>query len=232
MRTNSISLQLATVLTLAGFLGVNAPAHSQEARDTNRAIPLIVMDAVPLNDAIRNLARQANFQYMLDPKLSDPSLGPDGKMVPQPSVTFRWENVSAMEALRRLLEAHGLRMVGNPATPVTRITGTNQAGTTFDGSLLGSGTNGVVPLMVMDSVPLDMALTQLARNAQLKVVIDPTVSGASPGPDGKIVPSPMVSIRWENLTARQALAALCENYELALSKDSAADAILIQAKDK
>jgi hypothetical protein len=231
MKANSIRLHLGTVLAVAGFLGAGVTARGQGIKDTNPVIPLIVMDAVPLTDAIRNLARQANFQYMLDPKLSGPSLGPDGKIVPQSSVTFRWENVSAKEALRRLLAAHGLKIVENPAIPVARITGTNQPGTPFDGSLLGSDTNGVIPLLVMDEVPLHMALAQLARNAQLKVVIDSKVSGVSVGSDGKPVASTVLSIRWENLTARQALAAVCENYDLVLVKDSATDAIRIKCKD-
>ena len=231
MKANSIRLHLGIVLAVVGFLGASGTARGQGIKDTNRILPLIVMDDVPLTDAIRNLARQANFQYMLDPKLSGPSLGPDGKMVPQPSVSFRWEELSAKEALGRLLAAHGLKIVENPAIPVARITGTNQPGRPFDASLLGGDTNGVIPLLVMDDVPLDMALTHLARKAQLKVVIDPKVSGASAGPGGRPVAGPVVSIRWENLTARQALAAVCENYDLMLVKDSATDAIRIKYKD-
>jgi len=33
-------------------------------------IPLIVMDDVPLTDAIKNLARQAGLNYILDPKVA------------------------------------------------------------------------------------------------------------------------------------------------------------------
>ena len=39
-------------------------------------IPLIVMDDVPLTDAIKNLARQAGLNYMLDPKVAFGQVGP------------------------------------------------------------------------------------------------------------------------------------------------------------
>ena len=39
-------------------------------------IPTIVMDEVPLTDAIKNLARQAGLNYILDPKVS---FGPHGR---------------------------------------------------------------------------------------------------------------------------------------------------------
>ena len=42
--------------------------NSNAARDPNAEIPLIVMDEVPLTDAIKNLARQAGLNYMLDQK--------------------------------------------------------------------------------------------------------------------------------------------------------------------
>src|SRR5262249_42039401 len=59
-------------------------------------IPLIVMDDVPLTDAIKNLARQAGLNYILDPKVAFGQPGPDGRPIPQPSVSIRWENVTAV----------------------------------------------------------------------------------------------------------------------------------------
>ena len=53
------------------------------------------MDDVPLTDAIKNLARQANLNYMLDPKIGFGQPGPDGRLVAQPSVSIRLENITA-----------------------------------------------------------------------------------------------------------------------------------------
>lgn len=85
-------------------------------------IPLIVMDDVPLTDAIKNLARQASLNYMLDPKITFGQTGPDGKPVPQPSVSIRWENVTATQALHALLANYGLQLVEDPKTKIARIT--------------------------------------------------------------------------------------------------------------
>jgi type II secretory pathway component GspD/PulD (secretin) len=86
------------------------------------AIPLIVMDDVPLTDAIKNLARQAGLNYILDPKVSFGSIGPDGKAVPQPNVSIRWENVSAAQALNALLGTYNLQLVEDPKSKIARVT--------------------------------------------------------------------------------------------------------------
>jgi type II secretory pathway component GspD/PulD (secretin) len=95
--------------------------------DTNAApaapvIPLIVMDDVPLTDAIKNLARQAGLNYMLDPKIAYGQAGPDGKPIPQPSVSIRWENVTAEQALMAMLGNYGLQLTEDPRSKIARIT--------------------------------------------------------------------------------------------------------------
>jgi type II secretory pathway component GspD/PulD (secretin) len=85
-------------------------------------IPLIVMDDVPLTDAIKNLARQAGLNYMLDPKVAFGQIGPDGKPVPQPTVSIRWENVTAEQALTALLNNYNLQLSEDPKSRIARIT--------------------------------------------------------------------------------------------------------------
>ena len=85
-------------------------------------IPLIVMDDVPLTDAIKNLARQASLNYMLDPKISFGQMGPDGKPAPQPSVSIRWENITAAQALNALLNNYSLQLVEDPKNKIARVT--------------------------------------------------------------------------------------------------------------
>ena len=90
--------------------------------DANAVIPLIVMDEVPLIDAIKNLARQANLNYMLDPKISYGAPGPDGKPTAQPTVSLRWENLTADQALYAVLNNYNLTVVEDPKTKIARIT--------------------------------------------------------------------------------------------------------------
>ncbi|MDB6111010.1 MAG: Type and secretion system protein [Pedosphaera sp.] len=99
-----------------------APAATNAARDPNAVIPLIVMDEVPLTDAIKNLARQASLNYMLDPKINYGGIGPDGRPVPQPMVSLRWENLTPDQALTAVLNNYNLTIVEDPKTKIARIT--------------------------------------------------------------------------------------------------------------
>ncbi len=104
----------------------STPAPS--ATDTNvvvaqpgAVIPLIVMDDVPLTDAIKNLARQAGLNYILDPKVSFGQVGADGRPAPQPTVSIRWENVTAVQALNALLNTYNLQLVEDPKSKIARV---------------------------------------------------------------------------------------------------------------
>jgi type II secretory pathway component GspD/PulD (secretin) len=99
-----------------------ARASSGGAVNTAEVIPLIVMDDLPLTDAIRNLARQAGINYLMDPKVAFGVPGPDGKVVPMPSVSIRWEKVTAQQALEALLNNYDLQLVQDPKTGIARIT--------------------------------------------------------------------------------------------------------------
>jgi type II secretory pathway component GspD/PulD (secretin) len=102
-----------------------APAAAPKALVTPQAgavIPLIVMDDVPLTDGIRNLARQAGLNHILDPKIGFGQTGADGKPTAQPSVSIRWENITAEQALTALLSTYNLQMVEDPKSKIVRIT--------------------------------------------------------------------------------------------------------------
>ncbi len=99
-----------------------APATATEGAQTGTVIPLIVMDDVPLTDAIRNLARQAGINYVLDPKIGYGQIAADGKATPQPNVTIRWENITAEQALNALLNNYTLQMVEDPKSKIARVT--------------------------------------------------------------------------------------------------------------
>jgi type II secretory pathway component GspD/PulD (secretin) len=102
--------------------GAAAPAQGDVPVQPGALIPLIVMDDVPLTDAIRNLARQAGLNYMLDPKMGYGQPGPDGRVVPQPMVSLRWENVTAEQALMALLANYNLQLAEDPKTKIARVT--------------------------------------------------------------------------------------------------------------
>jgi type IV pilus assembly protein PilQ len=104
-----------------GAANVSVATATADA-DPGAVIPLIVMDDVPLTDAIRNLARQANLNYMLDPSLTFGKAGTDGRPVPQPTISIRWENITAQQALGALLNNYNLQISEDPKTKIARIT--------------------------------------------------------------------------------------------------------------
>jgi len=89
-------------------------ASSQEAGTIN--IP-----EAPLTDVVSTLARQANINFQFDPKVTG-GVGADGKPMPQPIVSIRWENVTALQALEALLNNHNLVLVQDQKTKIARIT--------------------------------------------------------------------------------------------------------------
>ena len=85
-------------------------------------IPIILMDDVKITDAISSLSRNAGLNYMLDPKIGFGQVGPDGKPIPEPIVSIRWENVTAEQALYALLNNYDLQVVEDPKSHIARIT--------------------------------------------------------------------------------------------------------------
>ncbi|HTL58757.1 MAG TPA: secretin N-terminal domain-containing protein [Candidatus Limnocylindrales bacterium] len=109
-------VETATPDAASSAAATNAPVQP------GGVIPLIVMDDVPLTDAIKNLARQAGLNYILDPKVAFGQPGPDGRPIPQPSVSIRWENVTAVQALTALLGTYNLQLVEDPKSKIARVT--------------------------------------------------------------------------------------------------------------
>ncbi|MEP6663004.1 MAG: secretin N-terminal domain-containing protein [Verrucomicrobiota bacterium] len=96
---------------------VPAPTYN-----TNDIVPLIQIDDASLPDAIKTLARQAGINFQFDPRVVNPQPDASGHVAAPPTVSLRWENVTAMEALLALLENYHLQIVRDPKTSIVRIT--------------------------------------------------------------------------------------------------------------
>jgi hypothetical protein len=217
---NIKTLIISTCLVAASLNGAIA-----QTNNTDQAIPSIRMSNVPLTFAIDNFARQAGINFILDPKLSygvgETILDPSGKPVPEPIVTIYWQNTSVNEALNRLLKEYHLVMVTDRVTSVARISYPNRPVAPVDASLLNAATNTVLPVIEFEFTPLDVALDTLIQQAGVNVALDPKWSNT-------VTQLPTVSLRWQNMTARQAIIAICENYNLAIVKDPVTGAIQIK----
>jgi len=92
----------------------SAPAAAAE-------LPIQFQD-VPITTAIESLARLASINYLLDPKIGYGQPDQSGQIKPEPTLSIRWENVTAQQALLALLDNYGLQLIENPKTGIYKIT--------------------------------------------------------------------------------------------------------------
>ena len=225
MKAASILVRCAALALAAALSLTTSPA----ATNAIPAIPLIVMESVPLTDAVRNLARQAELNYILDPRVPGSGIGAGATARP-PNITVRLENMTALEALDYLLRSNNLVMIANPATTIARIAPADlgvkpvpASRVAADPSRVAADPSGAIPLIVMDEVPLDEAIKNLAKQARLSYSLDPELSSAPEFRGG-------VTFRWESVTVRQALAAIVDNYDLVMLEDPATSIIRFARK--
>lgn len=223
MKTRLWIGQLAVaVLSIVGLFCPVSGGAELGTEGTN-VVPLIYLDRVPVSDAIQNLARQADFNFILDVNIPRGCGGVEG----------RWTNVTCRYVLDQVLKQNDYELIENPATMIARIAPKNFKVQPVLLSAVGE-TNGAravrTPLIVLEDVPLEVAITQLAANAKLKVSIDPRISNRVTE-EGKPLRLPPVSIRWKDVTPRQALAALLDAYDLEVRDDAPGTEHWITIKD-
>ena len=197
-----------SVLIIAATLvcGLVANGQDQPNKPAQPSVPVIQMQDVPISAAIDNLARQAGTNFTVDPKITEAGRG-------NTPVTLRWENMTAMDALARLLKERGLFIVENQQTRVLKITVTNSPSRVFEKELLDSSKD-VIPLITMMDIPLDAALANLAKQAKIELKLEGKLADPSKPTGGQV----FVSVRFENLTAAQALAAICDQHDLQITQ--------------
>lgn len=88
-----------------------------------------------------------------------------------------------------------------------------------------------IPLIEFQDVPLTVAIENLARQAGINYLLDPKIGFGQADANGQVKPEPNLSIRWENVTAEQALVALLNNYDLQLVQDPRTKIARISMKD-
>ncbi|HTB85169.1 MAG TPA: hypothetical protein VK742_16105 [Candidatus Sulfotelmatobacter sp.] len=205
------------------------PQHNDPG--TYMAIPVIQFHDVPLHTAIENFARVAKINYQIDPRLSQWWETPDidGAITHEPILSIYWTNLTAREALLDVLNNYNLVLAEDPLTSVARITYTNQTVDPGDVRLLGDDKI-IIPLIQFEHVPITTALENFGRAANISYVLDPAIGYGMPDKQGKLKVEPAVSIRWENVTGKQAFIAICENYDLIITKGTRPDMVLIKAK--
>lgn len=92
---------MTIVIVVAAVIAFFSPSAPAAPAIDPEVIPLIQMDEVPLTDALRQMARKAHLNVVLDPRLSQP-------LYRVMTVSVRWDDVTAKEALTALLDNYGL----------------------------------------------------------------------------------------------------------------------------
>ena len=113
-------------------------------------------------------------------------------------------------------------------TNATVATDANAGGTNATGEAAAPAT---IPLIEFQDVPLTVAIENLARQAGINYLLDPKIGYGQPDQNGQVKQEPTLSIRWENVTAEQALLALLNNYDLQLTMDNRTKIARISMKD-
>jgi type II secretory pathway component GspD/PulD (secretin) len=107
------SNEVTGATTVTSVTATNPPVAS---------IPLIQFQDVPITTAIENLARQAGINYLLDPKIGYGQPDASGQIKTEPTLSIRWENITAYQALLALLDNYGLQLTQDRNTQIARIT--------------------------------------------------------------------------------------------------------------
>ena len=179
--------------------------------ETNTVIPLIICENAPLNVVIQELAKKAGINLILDPRLIPPP-----SAVGEYIIDFKGTNLTAPQALDGILDQEGLKKVESAGTSVTRIVPASQVPSA--GAAL-TDTNPPLPRIEMDKVSLETAIKKLAAEAKIKVEFEPRLR--DPAASDSVLSKTVVPFTWRNLTARRALAALLDNYDLVLIENAA-----------
>jgi type II secretory pathway component GspD/PulD (secretin) len=136
--------------------------------------------------------------------------------------------VAAAAATNVVLEA---------AAPATNAASAADATTTNADATVSASTNApatgaeTIPLIQFSDVPITTAIEHLARQAGINYMLDPKIGYGQPDQNGQARPEPQLSIRWENITAQNALLALLDNYGLQLIMDKRTGIDRVALKD-
>lgn len=122
------AILIITAGLIAFSMGISAqaaaadkPAKAEQAENRGEVVPLITFDDTPLTDVITTLARQAAINFQFDPRVTNTQMGPDGKPLPPPTISIRFENVTAMDALEAVLDNYSLQYVPNEKTKIGKV---------------------------------------------------------------------------------------------------------------
>jgi len=213
------------IATLLGCLVWQQGALSQT--DTNATNPAATNEVAPANQPAIN----TDTNQSIGTNTANSPTAPAVTANESPSVTATNEpadNSAATPPTAPVVSAPESPSTTTSSVTTSTVTTTNETASAAkpQPSELPS-----IPLIQFQDVPITTAIENLARQAEINYLIDPKIGYGQPDQNGQIKAEPTLSIRWENVTAEQALMALLDNYGLQLSEDRKTQIARITAKD-
>jgi type II secretory pathway component GspD/PulD (secretin) len=223
------------IATLLGCLVWQHGALSQT--DTNAANPAATNEVAPANQpAITTDTNQSIGTNTANPPTAPVVSAPESSSTTTSSVTTSTVTTTneTTSTVTTTNEPADTSAANPPAAPTastnesSSVTTTNETASAANPQPSGPSS---IPLIQFQDVPITTAIENLARQAGINYLIDPKIGYGQPDQNGQIKAEPTLSIRWENVTAEQALMALLDNYGLQLSEDRKTQIARITAKD-
>lgn len=204
----------------------NDSGSNRPGNDSTNLIPLIQFEDVPITIALENLARQGHINYLVDLQLGYDQPDANGDIKIQPTFSCHLENITPFDGFIETCDRNDLVVVKDTRLHVLLVRARGHEVNFIPADIFSSDTN-VIPLIKFVGMPLSRALQNLVKQGGIKCILSPRIDSG-----GWDSPEPVVTIQWENLTAAQALAAVCENYDLVITKYPVSGIIRIGPQDE
>jgi len=212
------------------LLTTEAQTNSTPPADTNLVAATVAPDtntvatpATNADSAAQAVARAAVQQKMQElasqptnaPQAADVTAAPltSVAVAPAPATTTPTMDAPAMSTAAT---TNAPAMDASTAPDATTDTTTAAAG---------------IQRIAFSDTPITTAIESLTRLAKINYMLDPKIGYGLPDANGQVKPEPVLSIRWENISAENALLALLDNYGLQLIHDKHTGIDRITLKD-
>lgn len=213
----------------------------------DKVAEILVLDDLSLPDALGELAKHARLLVQVDPALLNQKAA-NGNPMPPPKVKERWRAVTPNQALQALLDNYGWQMerdsnnpiirihakdpnaVGPPLTKVNVLDKSLAAGAPAAVAANATARDEVVEAMTFDDLPLPDAIRELALLSRLNIQIDPRLANPQDTNHHPIL-SPRVSEKMKNITPRQAMQSLLDEFGWQATRINGNPILRITARD-
>jgi hypothetical protein len=212
----------------------------------DQVVETLSFDDLPLPDAVQQLAKVAGLNVQIDPGLLHQKAA-DGTPIPPPSVKEKWKQVTPMQAMQALLFNYGWqtqRFANNPIVLIRAIdrdaSGPLSTKVNLSQNAQIAGAAGVTPghpaagdevndSIAFDNIPLPDAIRNLAALAAMNIQLEPRLAfpqNANHHP----IPSPKVNEKMKEVTARQAMQRLLDEFGWQATQITGNPILRIEAK--